>query len=137
MPAINASAYAHVSINDRWLEHYADEGSGRHYFDLLELAKSSPTRPCRYLYDLQGMGEISAEGYREVISRAAAIAINGINNGIYLGTSGHITGRLLGDTWTDRWHNMTAGIVHPLRFTRIYPVATTARQIKLVGVAEQ
>lgn len=138
MPAITAGASVHFPVSDKWLNAFRDEGKGKgRYFDLVEVATSTKANPCQYLLDLVDLQEISSKQIGEYISRAAAVRVNGINNGIYVGTSGRISGRLQGEVWTDLWHNLGAGVVHPLRFCRIYAVSTTARQLKIIGVAQQ
>lgn len=52
--------------------------------------------------------------------------------GLYVGVTGNVKVDMLGGTTGVTFTNMAAGVIHPLRVTRVYATGTTASS--LVGV---
>ena len=50
MPAINASASSHFTVDNKWLEEFADESKGNHYCDIYEIAERG--EESTYIVDL-------------------------------------------------------------------------------------
>ncbi len=46
-------------------------------------------------------------------------------NGIYVGATGNIVGRLSGDAADSTWTGLAAGVIHPLSFAVIRQTGTT------------
>lgn len=55
-----------------------------------------------------------------------------VGRGIFIGTSGNITGRLVDDSVDSVWKNLAAGIEHPLRFQYIRATGTTAADMLIL-----
>lgn len=56
------------------------------------------------------------------------IALSEVPKGIYVGTGGNITGRLVDDTTDHTWKNLGSGFL-PLRFAFIRATGTTATDL--------
>lgn len=133
-------------IADGWLDRYINDND--RYFDLIEIRDGSS----QYITDMiAGFTQRSQIDNNERTWRLRSTPsqeqrnANFFPTGIIFGTSTlgtEINGTLFAEasvlSWggpTPLW-DLTVGIVHPLRITRIYPRWTTARNIRIVGYSK-
>lgn len=55
-----------------------------------------------------------------------------VGRGIFIGTGGNVTGRLMGDSVDTVWKNLVSGQEYPLRFEFIRATGTTAADMLIL-----
>lgn len=117
------STTRHYIISNKWLEEYEDDKTK--YVDILEI-RFDPENS-QYLSDLVTMGIIKES--ERITERTKA---SFIDNATLVGETGFIKSIRMDDTYTDR-QPFVGGVLHPIRFRRIYAHGTTARYISFEG----
>jgi predicted aminopeptidase len=114
MSVLNKSASRHYALTDKWLDD--NSGTESKYYDILDTKEGSNA-------------EVATADVVRAQQKADFYA-----TGIIVQTAGFVQGFLMEETTNDvDTYYLAAGVVHPLRFRRIYANGTTARGVKWIG----